>query len=253
MSGRTVLVTGGTSGIGRCCVERFTADGETVVFTGRRTRDGSAVAAATGATFIESDARDRTAVAAAVGEAARIGGGRLDVLVANAGIIIRTPLAETTAADFREVLAVNATHVFAACRAAFPVMRDQGGGAIVVIASEAGLRGIHRIPAYSVSKAAAVAIAEIVGVEGARHRIRANAICPGELEFDMHGATGDREMVWPPGPTFPLPPDGRRATGEEIAAAAAWLTGPEATHITATTLRIDGGVGGALRASETNA
>src|SRR5205085_12198430 len=107
LDGRSALVTGGTSGIGKACVERLRSEGMAVAFTGRSRERGERVAAETGATFLECDHRDRAASDGAVGAALELGGGGLDVLVANAGILFQGPIEATPEPVFRELLEVH--------------------------------------------------------------------------------------------------------------------------------------------------
>ncbi len=242
------LVTGGTSGIGRACVERLRRDGYTVVFTGRDAGRGAAVAAATGATFLRCDARDRAQIAGSVARAHELGGGRIDLLVGNAGVLIAGSIAETPLAAFRELVEVNLTALFLYSRACFALMREQGSGSLVHISSDTGIRGIHELAAYSVTKAGAVMLSELFAGEGARHGVRANAICPGDVEPGVQATPVGHEHDAEDPAGWDLPPNGRFGTGQDIAAAVAWLASPEAAHITGATLRIDGGANVVLRA-----
>jgi NAD(P)-dependent dehydrogenase (short-subunit alcohol dehydrogenase family) len=244
---RTALVTGGSSGIGRACVQRLRRDGYAVAFTGRNRERGEAVATATGATFIECDHRDRVASDRAVEQALELGGGRLDVLVANAGILFQGSIEATPEAAFRELVEVNLTALFRASRACFGPMVAQGGGSMVHIASDTGIRGIHGIAAYSVTKAGVVAVAELFAAEGAPHGVRANAVCPGDVfpgvqaTPEGHADHAENPENWVP------PPSGRFGTGEDVAALVAWLASDESVHMTGATLRIDGAAGAAMR------
>lgn len=242
------LVTGGTSGIGRACVERLRRDGYTVVFTGRDAGRGAAVAATTGATFLRCDARDRAQIADSVARAHELGGGRIDLLVGNAGVLIAGSIVETPLAAFRELVEVNLTALFLYSRACFALMREQGSGSLVHISSDTGIRGIHDLAAYSVTKAGAVMLSELFAGEGARHGVRANAICPGDVEPGVQATPVGHEHHAEDPAGWDLPPNGRFGTGQDIAAAVAWLASPEASHITGATLRIDGGANVVLRA-----
>jgi NAD(P)-dependent dehydrogenase (short-subunit alcohol dehydrogenase family) len=247
LGGRVALVTGGTSGIGRSCVERLRAEGMGVAFTGRSDERGDAVARETGATFIQCDHHDRGKSDQAVAKALEAGDGRLDVLVANAGILFQGSIEETPADAFRELLEVNLTSLFRISRACFGPMRDGGGGSMIHIASDAGIRAVHEIAAYSVTKAGVIAVSELFGAEGAPYGIRANAVCPGDIvpgvQATPEGHDGHAED--PAGWT--LPPSGRFGTGADVAALVAWLASDESTHMTGATLRIDGGTGAAMR------
>lgn len=249
LAGRAALVTGGTSGIGKACVERLRAEEMTVLFTGRNEARGEAVATATGARFLPCDARDRVASDRAVERALELGGGRLDVLVANAGILMGGPIEQTPEDAFRELIEVNLTALFRVSRACFGPMRDQGGGSMIHICSDSGIRGIHEIPAYSVTKAGAVAASELFAAEGAPHGIRANAVCPGDVVPGVQATPVGFEHHAESPEGWTLPPSGRFGTGEDVAGLVAWLASDESSHMTGATLRIDGGAGAAFRAT----
>ena len=246
LDGRVALVTGGTSGIGKACVERLRAEGMTVLFTGRSEERGRVVAQETGATFLRCDARDRAASDVAVAETLRIGG-RVDALVANAGILMAGPIEATPEDAFRELLEVNLTSLFRTSRACFELMREQGGGSMVHIASDTGIRGIHDIAAYSVTKAGVVAVSELFAAEGAPHGIRANAVCPGDVVPGVQATPVGFEHHAESPEGWVLPPSGRFATGEDVAGLVAWLACDESAHMNGATLRMDGAAGAAMR------
>ena len=233
------LVTGGTGGIGSAIVRRLRADDYEVVFCGRDARRGAALEHATGAAFCPADATDRGACDASVAFALERCG-RIDLPVASAGILAQGPLASTSDEEFEQLVETNLTATFRYGRAVFAAMRNQGGGAMVLIASDSAIRGSHRIPAYSVVKAGVVAIAELLGAEGAAHGIRVNALCPGNT---LPGMAGDAAAGWR------ATASGAFATGEDVAAAVSFLASGEAAHINGATLRLDGGTGAALQAA----
>jgi NAD(P)-dependent dehydrogenase (short-subunit alcohol dehydrogenase family) len=243
----SALVTGGTSGIGSACVRRLRAEGMVVAFTGRSRERGAAVAAETGATFLECDHRNRTASDAAVEQALELGGGAVDVLVANAGILFQGPIEATSEAVFRELVEVNLTSLFRTARACFGPMCERGGGSIVHIASDAGIRAVHEIAAYSVTKAGVIAVAELFAAEGAPHGVRSNAVCPGDIVPGVQATPAGHEDHAEDPDDWVLPPSGRFGTGDDVAALVAWLASDESAHMTGATLRIDGGTGAAMR------
>jgi NAD(P)-dependent dehydrogenase (short-subunit alcohol dehydrogenase family) len=247
LEGRVALVTGGTSGIGKACVERLRNEGMTVAFTGRNTERGAAVAEATGAEFVECDHRDRRASDRAVEQTLALGEGRLDVLVANAGILFQGSIEATPEAAFRELLEVNLTALFRASRSCFGPMREQGGGSMIHIASDAAIRAVHEIAAYSVTKAGVLAVSELFAAEGAPHGIRSNAVCPGDIVPGVQATPAGHEDHAEDPAGWVLPPSGRFGTGEDVAALVAWLASDESLHVTGATLRIDGGTGAAMR------
>lgn len=247
LEGRHALVTGGTSGIGRAIVERLRREGMIVAFTGRDENRGSAVSDATGAAFLPCDHLDRAASDRVVTDALGLSGGRLDLLVANAGIIYGGPIETTPDAAFLELVEVNVTALFRASRACFEPLQASGGGSMVHIASDTGIRGIPAIAAYSVTKAGAVAVSELFAFEGAPHGVRSNAVCPGDVVPGVQATpAGHAEHAESP-EGWTLPPSGRFGTGEDVASLVAWLASDEAAHLTGATLRIDGAAGSVFR------
>ncbi len=217
LEGRCGLVTGGTSEIGSACVQRLCDEGMTIGFTASNRQLGESLARESGGSLIECDHRDRASCDRAAEQALALGGGRLDVLVTNAGMRFDGSIESTPEAVFRELLEVNLTSPFRVARACFEPMRAQGGGSMIHIASDAGIRAAHEAAAFSVTSAGVIAVAELFGAEGAPHGVRCNAVCPGES-----------------------------ATGADVASVVAWLAGDESAHIIGATLRIDGGTGAAM-------
>ena len=248
LEGRAALVTGGTSGIGRACVARLRGEGMQVAFTGRSRERGETVAGETGADFVECDHLDREVSDRAVEQVLELAEGHLDVLVANAGILFQGPIEATPEAAFRELLEVNLTSLFRVSRRGFEAMRETGGGSMIHIASDAGIRAVHEIAAYSVTKAGVIAVSELFGAEGAPYGIRSNAVCPGDIVPGVQATPAGHEEHAEDPTGWVLPPSGRFGKGEDVAALVAWLASDESAHMTGATLRIDGGTGAAMRA-----
>ena len=246
LEGRVALVTGGTSGIGRACVVRLREEGMRVAFTGRSRERGETVTAEAGADFIECDHRDPEASDRAVERALDLADGRLDALVANAGILFQGSIEATPEDVFRELLEVNLTALFRVSRRCFGHMRDNGGGSMIHIASDAGIRAVHEIAAYSVTKAGVIAVSELFGAEGAPYGIRSNAVCPGDIVPGVQATPAGHEEHAEDPAGWVLPPSGRFGTGEDVAGLVAWLASDESAHMTGATLRIDGGTGAAM-------
>jgi NAD(P)-dependent dehydrogenase (short-subunit alcohol dehydrogenase family) len=243
---RHVLVTGGTSGIGRAIVGRLRQEGMTVAFTGRDEARGVEVAEATGATFLRCDHLDRADSDRAVEEALALSGG-LDLLVANAGIIYGGPIESTPDEAFLELVEVNLTALFRVSRDCFGPLEANGGGSMIHVASDTGIRGIPAIAAYSVTKAAVVALSELFAYEGAPRGVRSNAVCPGDVVPGVQATPAGHEDHAESPEGWTPPPSGRFGTGEDVANLVAWLASDEAEHMNGATLRIDGAAGSVFR------
>jgi len=247
LEGMRALVTGGTSGIGAAIVERLHSEGASVVFTGRDEARGHEVAARTGADFVPADARDGGAVSASVSAAvARLG--RLDALVANAGILHDALLSETTDEAWDAVLETNLVGYSLYAVACLPHLRAAGGGSITMISSDAGVWGETAIGAYSVSKRAVNMLEQTLAVEAGPHGIRVNAICPGDTAPGMATHVGGRDEGGDPA-SWTLPPLARVGTGADVAGAVAFFASPDGAFCNGSILLVDGGMRASIRAS----
>ena len=247
LRGRTALVTGGTSGVGRAVVEHLSEVGVRVAFCGRDAERGGSVAASTGASFIRSDATERADCDRSVEQAVALHGGRLDLFVACAAMIFAAPLAATPEHIFRELVEVNLTATFRYSRACFELMRNRGGGVITHVVSDAALRGIHHIPTYSVTKAGVLVLSETLAAEAAPHGVRVNAICPGAVFPGMQTTPAGFEDHAEDASTWGAAPSGRHGTGRDVSSAVVWLASDAAAHVSGATLRIDGAASVATR------
>ena len=238
------IVTGGASGIGLATVERLIAAGWRV---GALDRDEAALvrlAAAHGERVrVDTlDVTDEAAADAAVVAMARAFG-RLDGLVNSAGIGLDRPALDTSVAEFRKVLDINATGTFIVSRAAARIMKEQGSGAIVNLASIAGMRGSKGRAAYGASKGAVITLTQVMAVDLARYGIRVNAVAPGPVDTPLvqaiHTPAVRRSYLH-------HTPMRRYASADEIAAAIVFLLdGAQSSYITGAILPVDGGFAGA--------
>ena len=179
------------------------------------------------------------AVNAAVARAAEHFG-RLDALVNNAGVAVFAPVLDTSEEDWTRILAVNLTGPFLCTRAAAPVMREHGGGAIVNNSSNAGLGGSATRAAYSATKHAVLGLTKSAALEYGAAGIRVNAVCPSAIETPMvarmiaDGALDPEAAA----AAVAIPRLGR---AEEVAAAVLWLCSPGSSYVTGVALPVDGG------------
>jgi NAD(P)-dependent dehydrogenase (short-subunit alcohol dehydrogenase family) len=220
VSGRLVVVTGGGGGIGRAVAARFAALGDDVLSPGRS----------------ELDVTDEGSVAAFFGAADDV-----DVLVNNAGTAESAPLHGTSLESWRAHVDVNATGAFLCTRAVMGRMRSRGSGAIVTVASTAGLEGARYTAAYTASKHAAVGLMRVAAAELAGSGATANAVCPGFVDTPMT----DRSVAKIVDRTGRSPDEARAALGPllspgEVADAVAWLASPEAAAVNGQALVVGG-------------
>jgi short-subunit dehydrogenase len=193
---RVVVVTGASSGIGAATAVACGAEGMRVVLAARRAdrlgEVAQAVRAAGGqARVVPTDVTDEAAVRTLMDGTVETWG-RLDVVVANAGIGLLAPAAETTAAEFEQIMRVNFLGVVHAVLAALPAMRRQGGGHLVTVASVIGKRGSPFRAAYSASKFAVVGLSEVLRMELRAEGIAVTCVCPVGTVTEFHDVEENR-------------------------------------------------------------
>jgi NAD(P)-dependent dehydrogenase (short-subunit alcohol dehydrogenase family) len=245
LSNRAGLVTGAGGGIGRAAALVMAREGARVIVADVDVAGGEETVAlihAQGGTaaFQRTDVTDATAVDALVALTVERFG-RLDWAVNNAGIEgERGNTAECSDANWSRTLAVNLTGAWHCLRAELRQMRQQGGGAIVNMASIAGLVGFEGLPAYVASKHALIGLTKTAALEFAPHAIRVNAVCPGVIQTAMIDrlVAGDPAMAAGFATAEPV---GRLGRPEEIGEAVAWLCSDRASFITGAALPVDGG------------
>ncbi|MEU7022865.1 SDR family oxidoreductase [Streptomyces sp. NPDC046203] len=240
MSGKTVLVTGGSRGIGAATAVRLAEEGAHVAFTyvqgEERAREVTARIEAVGgkALALRADAADAGDAAGAVAWAADALG-RLDVLVNNTGVGVLGPLESLTLAEADRVFAVNVRGAFLAAQAA--AARMERGGRIITV----GSCMVQRVPGpggtlYATSKSALVGLTKALARELGGRGITANIVHPGPIDTDMNPADGPYAEG-----QAAVTALGRFGTPEEVAAMIAFLAGPDATYVTGAEFAVDGG------------
>ena len=240
-SHKVALVTGAARGIGLAIARRFLAEDYRVALLDIEgdllAESVSALARPDATLALSCDVSDATAVASAFAAIERRFG-RLDVLVNNAGVAVFSPLMETSDADWGRVLAVNLTGPFLCTKAAVPLMRRHGGGAIVNITSISGLRASTLRSAYGTSKAGLAHLTKQLAVELAELGIRVNGVAPGPVDTAMAKAVHSPAIRADYHDAIPL---NRYGLEEELAEAVFFLCGDRASYITGQILAVDGG------------
>jgi NAD(P)-dependent dehydrogenase (short-subunit alcohol dehydrogenase family) len=238
---KVALVTGAARGIGLATARRFLAEGWRVALLdieGQLLKDAVAGLATPDVTLaLHCDVSDAAAVAAAIDTVAK-GFGRLDALVNNAGVAVFAPLLETSDADWNRILAVNLTGPFVCTKAAAPLMREHGGGAIVNITSISAVRASTLRSAYGTSKAGLAHLTKQLAVELASLGIRVNAVAPGPVDTAMAKAVHTAEIRADYHDAIPL---NRYGLEEELAEAIFFLSCERSSYITGQILAVDGG------------
>lgn len=242
LDGRVVVITGASSGLGERFARVLDALGATVVVAARRKErlDG-----------LVTELNRAEAVACDVGEAganeALIDGtvgrhGRLDVVIANAGISTVTPASKEAVPDYQEVIDIDLVAPFALARASYPAMKAQQSGSIVMVASAAGHRSMSLLPqaSYVAAKTGLIGLTRELSLQWARHGIRVNALCPGMFPSEMTaGVTEVDEVTAAFESKIPL---GRIGANHELDGAISFLASDASTYMTGQSLVVDGGI-----------
>lgn len=255
LEGRVAIVTGAGQGMGRAFAETLARAGARIAVV-EVVEDRGAVAtdelrsAGYEAINYPLDVRDGIAVQRMVDDlVARFG--RIDILVNCAGIFAGGPSEDVTSEEWDRVLGINLTAVFSCSQAVARIMIPQGSGSIINIGSLTAMGGWAKRACYGTTKAAVVALTQILGVEWIKYGIRVNAINPGQIETPFNEAAfkaglGDREVFTNRAPMR------RFGTPEEVADAVLFLASDDASNVNAQSLTVDGGwmAWGSLAASD---
>jgi len=237
---RVVLVTGGASGIGAASSAAFAAEGARVVVADVDRERGPQVADAIGGRFEWVDVADdaqTTRLVAGTAQAFE----RLDVLVPTAFSTAFGSIESLGFAEWTRTIDVTLNAIFTALRAAIPIMKAQGSGAIVTVASISGLAADRGLAAYNAAKAGVVNLTRTAALELARPGIRVNAVCPGLIDTPALRRAFDRVPEREPAACAAIPA-GRFGRADEVANAILFLASDEASYITGATLVVDGGL-----------
>jgi len=246
LTGKVGIITGAASGIGAATARLLAREGARLVLTDLDDVAGERLAAETGSLYLHHDVTDESGWPTVVAAAEKTLG-RLDIMVANAGIGIMGPAIEMSLSDWRRQMAINVDGVFLSVKYCIPAMRRAGyGGSIVMLSSVAGLRGSAGLAGYSATKGAVRLFAKSMALECAQagDGIRVNSVHPGIIATPIWGKL-------PPGANAPLDPDkiaaasvplGKAGQAEEIASGILFLASDQSSHMTGSELVIDGGM-----------
>lgn len=250
LKGKVALVTGGGTGIGAAIARRFIAEGAKVCVTGRRQEMLDEMARSLPAGMVATQAGDVTKYrdVERMVETALAFGGRLNVLVNNAGIDPGGTVTDVDPELWRQVLEINLTGPFLVMKASIPHMIKGGGGSIINVSSLGGLRCLPGMPAYCSSKAGLIMLTQQAALDYGPFKVRCNAVCPGATRTNMI-----EEALSPLAETLHTDVDGvlarissnvplrRVAAPEEVSALCTYLASDESSFMTGSVLLIDGG------------
>jgi len=247
LAGKTAVITGAASGIGRATALLFAREGASVVLKDINESAGNGVVKeitqAGGRAIFEPADVTRAADCQRVTERAIHDYGAIHILFNNAGIIRRASIVELSEADWDRVMAVNVKSIFLMSRQAIPIMAKAGGGCIINTASGWGLAGGPKAAVYCASKGAVVLLTKAMAIDHGPQHIRVNCICPGDTETAM--LRNEAQQLGEPNEKFLAEgakrPLGRVGQPEEIAQAALYLASDASSFVTGTALVVDGG------------
>jgi 2-deoxy-D-gluconate 3-dehydrogenase len=245
LEGKVAIVTGGNGGIGLGMARGLTGAGARVVVAGRN-RDKSlravgelAQLGAGGALAVEVDVTDEHSVAALVAETqARCG--RLDILINNAGINIRKPPHDLSLAEWHRVLDTNLTSAYLCSHAAYPVMKQAGGGKVINVGSIMSVLATSFAPAYAASKGGIVQLTKSCASAWARDNIQVNAILPGWIDTELT-QEARREVPGLHDNVLRRTPAGRWGTIDDLRGVAVFLSARASDFVTGAAILVDGG------------
>jgi 2-hydroxycyclohexanecarboxyl-CoA dehydrogenase len=242
LNDKIIIVTGAGQGIGRGIAEKLAAEGATVVVTDINETTAIQTATALGGTAIgiQTDVTSPEAVNAMV-EQVRNDFDRIDVLVNNAGWDRAGAFVDSDRADWDRVIAINLYGVLNTCKAVLPVMAQQGFGSIVNIASDAGRVGSSGEAVYSAAKGGVIAFTKSVAREMARHKVNANAVCPGPADTALFASIGGDDPKLRDALTRAIPMR-RLAQPSDLANVVAFFASDEAAYVTGQTVSVSGGL-----------
>lgn len=251
VEGKVAIVTGGASGIGEACVRTLAREGASLVIADIEDASGQRLAEEIGnAIYLRHDVTDEEAWPSVI-SATEQRFGRLDVMVANAGIAIAKPLVHMTLAEWRRQTAVNIDGVFLSVKHAIPAMRRAGGGCIILMSSVAGLRGSPGLAGYSATKGAVRLLAKSMALECVGDKIRVNSVHPGIILTPIWGKVSDSGLNIPLDPNASaaaVVPAGKPGQAQDVANGVLYLASDASSYVTGSELVIDGGLmAGAVR------
>ncbi len=232
-TGRIILITGGSRGIGLACARRFAADGDRVAVTYNSSPPPD------GLFGVKCDVTSTDDVDAAFSAVEEHFGGTVEVLVSNAGVTKDGLLLRMTEDDFASVLDANLTASYRVAKRAAKGMLRARTGRIVLMSSVVGMLGSAGQSNYSASKAGLVGFARSLARELGSRSITVNVVAPGPVATDMTAALTDDQRA----NITNAVPLGRMAEPEEVAGAVVFLTGPDGAYITGAVIPVDGGLG----------
>ena len=239
---KVAVITGGSSGIGLATAKRFVAEGAFVFITGRRKAELDAAAAKIGDSIIAIQA-DSSSLPDLdrVYEAVRTHKGRVDIVVANAGILEHAPIGEVSEAHFDRLFSVNVKGLVFAVQKALPLMAD--GSAIILMSSTVASKGLGRNGVYAATKAAIRSFARNWIVDPKDHKIRVNVISPGPIDTPgLSGAAPNAAALTALQAMLAAQvPLGRLGAADEIARTAVFLASDASSFINGADIQVDGG------------
>lgn len=234
---RTVLITGGSRGIGAACVRAFRHAGWQTAFLYRASREAAeALARETGAAAIQCDVSDAAQVERAVAECQK-SLPHIDALVNNAGIALQKLLPDVTDEEWRRMVDTHLSGAFYLCRAVLPGMISRRSGSIVNVSSIWGRIGASCEVPYSAVKAGLIGLTRALAKEAGPSGVRVNCVCPGVIRTDMLGGFAPDELA----ALAEAAPLCRLGAPEEVAQAVLWLAGTDSSFVTGQILGVDGG------------